>query len=234
MGHSEAEGVQIVAILTARGGSKGLPRKNIRTLKGKPLIAYSIQAALNCPWINRCIVSTEDEEIKQVSLQWGAEVIDRPQELAADDTQSKDVVMHVLETLREQHALPQYFVLMQPTSPLRKADHLTDCITQFLNAEGASSIVSVTEFKHHPYKSFTISEEVLVPIFEQCLDMPRQQLPKVYMPNGAIYMTSSDLFLTQQSFYPSPCLPFEMTAEDSVDIDFLIDFTLAEKLLEKD
>ncbi len=223
----------ILAIIPARGGSKGLQRKNLMPLNGKPLIAYSILAAKGCASISRCVVSTEDPEIKNVSLQWGAEVIDRPIELAGDLVLSQDVVRHVLEKLRSENDLPELFALLQPTSPLRNALHLQSCLDIFLKSDALCAI-SVTEADHHPYKLFRFERNVLEPLFDvESLDKPRQMLPKIYRQNGAIYIMRSEAFLEKNTFFVSPAMPFFMTHEESVDIDAEIDLIVAGILLEK-
>lgn len=223
--------VNIYAIILARGGSKGLPRKNLHPLADKPLIAHTIIAALDCPQISRCIVSTEDAEIKQVSIAWGAEVLDRPAELATDTAMSRDVVKSLLLVLREQNCLPDYFVLLQPTSPLRNAKHLSECIQLFFTAQSKCAI-SVTETEHHPYKSVYISEDGLKPLFEaEALEAPRQTLPKIYRPNGAIYLMPSKLFLENCTFFIPPVFPYIMVSQESIDIDTALDLTIAESIL---
>jgi len=223
--------MKIHAIITARGGSKGLPRKNILPLAGKPLIAYSIIAAKECKFISRCIVSTEDAEIKRISNEWGAEVIDRPDRLATDSALSQDVVMHVLDYLRDQNDFPECFILLQPTSPLRNAQHLENCIQLFLKSK-ANSMVSVTEEEHHPYKDFYLEGEYLKPLFgAEYLDRPRQLLPKVYRQNGAIYLVRSKMFVRERRFAVAPIQPFVMNYEESIDIDTKYDLIQAETFL---
>lgn len=222
---------EVIAIIPARGGSKGLPRKNVRLLAGKPLIAYSILAARECSWINRCIVSTEDPEIKRVSLEYGAEVIDRPTELATDLALSADVVRHVLETLSGTGHPPEYFVLLQPTSPLRTGHHIQQCLQAFL-VSSAACIISVTETEHHPYKDFSLDHGLLSPLFgAEYLSQPRQRLPAVYRQNGAIYAMKSRTFLEHNGFFVEPALPFFMANKESIDIDSGSDLLAAELLL---
>lgn len=223
----------VVAIITARGGSKGLPRKNIKQLCGKPLIAHSISAALGCALVDRCIVSTEDAEIKAVSLKWGAEVVDRPASLATDTSLSRDVVRQVLGELASQQRLPEYFVLLQPTSPLRTDRHLTEAIEQFF-ASGKASAVSVTEMEHHPYKCFKVIGDEWMPVIDyETLEAPRQTLPRMYRPNGAIYLLPSSAFLKEGAFFVPPVHPYIMNRESSIDIDDAADLFLAEMLLSK-
>lgn len=221
-----------VAIVTARGGSKGLPRKNLRDLAGKPLIAYSIEAALECPYISSCLVTTEDEKIKEVSLQWGAQIIDRPPELASDTALHQDVIKHALRDLDEKEGLPPYFVLLQPTSPLRTAQHLSQCLESFF-LSNASCAVSISEVEHHPYKTLKWEEDELKPLFGlQDLDKPRQLLPKIAAPNGAIYVMPSQLFLDKSSFFVPPVFPYYMSRWDSVDIDDEFDLFICSQVLQ--
>lgn len=221
----------IYAFITARGGSKGVLRKNVRMLAGKPLIAYSIEAAKKCSFIQRIFVTTEDVEIKEISLQLGAEVIDRPQELSNDTALSSEVICHLLERLCQQEQIPDYFVLLQPTSPLRTAAHLNECIPAFLASKYASCI-SVTECEHHPYKLFLGDLHELKPLMDyETLNKPRQALPKVYRPNGAIYILSSTVFLEQKRFCVHPIFPYLMDNYSSVDIDTELDLQIAELIL---
>lgn len=231
-GHlAKIEHPEIVAIIPARGGSKGVPRKNIRLLAGKPLIAYTINAALESPLVNRCIVSTEDKEIKRISLEAGAEVIDRPYEFATDSASSEDVVQHVLEELKMTGKLPNFFVLLQPTSPMRTERHITECINMSLN-RNSSCTISVTETEHHPYKSFYSEEGKIVPIFDkEFLSKPRQQLKRVLRQNGAIYFLDCYKFLHNKSFYIEPVLPYIMNQVESIDIDSELDFMFCEFLM---
>lgn len=223
---------EVIAIIPARGGSKGLSRKNLRLLAGKPLIAHSILAALECSQISRCIVSTEDPEIRHVSMEYGAEVVDRPAELATDLALSADVVRHVLEALSETSHQPEYFVLLQPTSPLRTSHHIQQCLQAFL-ASSAACTVSVTEAEHHPYKDFILDNGFLQPLFGmEYLSQPRQRLPAVYRPNGAIYAMKSQTFLERNSFFVEFALPYIMGSEGSIDIDSDFDLLIAELMLE--
>lgn len=224
---SASNAARATAIITARGGSKGLSRKNVRDLAGHPLIAYSIEAALATVSVDRCIVSTEDAEIRDVSLAYGAEVIDRPVELAQDTTRSADVVRHVLSSLSAVGAMPEHFVLLQPTSPLRHQGHLDACLQAYFGAEVCCAL-SVCELAHHPYKALRLEAGRLEPLFHEAdLDRPRQQLPEAYRQNGAIYVMATKTFLEVDRFYARPALPFVMSQRESVDIDDLRDLELA-------
>jgi N-acylneuraminate cytidylyltransferase len=224
---------KIIAIIPARGGSKGISRKNIKSLAGKPLIAYSIEAALKSKYINSVVVSTEDEEIAKISEKCGAEVIERPEELAKDETPTIEVIFHVLEILRMKNRTPDIVVLLQPTSPLRDAEDSDSAIKLFLDS-GCESVVSVCEVEHSPYWSFKIVDGYLKSLFdERYLRMRRQDLERVYVPNGAIYVSKPQTLYKYKSFYCNHITPLIMPIEISVDIDNEIDFMLAELLMKK-
>lgn len=221
------------AIITARGGSKGLPRKNVLPLAGKPLIAHTIEAALGCPLVHGVFVSTDDDEIARAARSAGAEVIARPAELAADDSTSADAVAHALRSLREAGRDFTRFALLQPTSPLRSAAHLTECLDRF-GRGGFASAISVCESEHHPRKMLRLDAAGrLVPVSDASdLQRRRQDLPPVYRQNGAIYVMGVEDFLTRaEGFYLEPVMPYVMSHRDSVDIDTATDFLVAEALL---
>lgn len=222
-----------IAIITARGGSKGLPHKNIALLGGKPLIAHSILAGRDCPAVARVVVTTDDPAIARVSREWGAEVIDRPAALATDTASSADAVRHAVESLRAGGETAGNLVLLQPTSPLRTAAALSDCLDRWF-ASGLVCAISVTEAEHSPYKAFTLTDGTLVPLFgAEYLSAPRQSLPPVYRQNGAIYAIKIDRFLETGAFYLAPALPYPMPTAVSVDIDTAADLALAEFLLSR-
>jgi len=221
----------IHAIITARGGSKGLPRKNIRVVAGKPLIAYTIEAALGCSRVDGCFVTSEDAEIKAVSRQYGASVIDRPRELASDTARSSDAVAHALEVLAERGDLPEYFVLMQPTSPLRNSDHLLEFIEGFL-ASGLACGVSITEAEHHPWKMLIEGASGLMPVRDPAsLESPRQLLPKAYRINGAIYAMRTSHFLSRRALVVDPLYTYPMSNGTSLDIDSETDLQILARIL---
>lgn len=231
---ASAPGVlKAAAIITARGGSKGLPRKHERLLAGKPLLAHTILAALRCPRVSRTFVTTEDAALKRLALDWGAEVIDRPAALAQDDSLSRDVVRHALETLEARGELPEAFVLLQPTSPLRTAAHVAACV-ELLGSSGAASVLTVCESEHSPYKDFRLEDGRLVPLFDAArLDAPRQSLPKTYRQNGAAYALRSRAFLETGRFFLEPSAACVMRADESIDIDVELDLLLAEQILSR-
>ena len=211
----------VIAIIPARGGSKRLPGKNLLPLNGMPLIAHSIIAAQLCRYIDRCIVSTEDPEIKETALSYGAEVIDRPAQLAEDHITTRQVINYLLVNLLP--ALPDYFVLLQPTSPLRSGAQVTRCLELF-TVNIARSAVSVTGLNCHPYKTVIAKDGSLHGTAgQQYLDQPDQNLPPAYALNGAIYLTPCRLFLKQGSFFIHPVMPYIMDQRSSIDINTLED-----------
>lgn len=222
-----------LALIPARGGSKGLPRKNLAGLRGKPLIAWTIEAALNAETLSRVFVSTEDAEIAEVATRHGATVIDRPEALAADDTRTEDVVLHALDQLGAGGELEKHFALLQPTSPLRTAKHIDGLIHAALQA-GAACAWSVAPAAHHPWKMLVKQSGTLEPVSGvKNLSAPRQALPAAYRQNGAIYWLACRLFEKHRTFFVPPVHAYEMTAEASIDIDTADDLQRCQTLLER-
>jgi CMP-N,N'-diacetyllegionaminic acid synthase len=229
-----AEHLNILAIIAARGGSKGIPRKNVRLLCGKPLIAYTIEAALGSKGINRVVVSTEDEEIAKVSKEYGAEVVTRPPELARDDTPSLPVFQHAIGHLQETDDYrPQVIVILQPTSPLRTIEDIDRAIEQFLEAR-CDSVVSVCEVEHPPYWMYTLEGDRLKPVIKGGEKVTRRQdAAKVYRLNGAVYVTGNDIIMGGSRVLGRDTRAYVMPLERSIDIDTELDFKLAELLIKE-
>lgn len=223
--------MKIVAIITARGGSKGLPRKNLLDLNGKPLIAHTIDAALKSTIFSKIVVTTDDDEIKKVSLNYDAQVIDRPKELATDTASSLDVIQHALTVLQEDNF--SNFMLLQPTSPLRNATHIQEAVAKYTE-ENAKSLVSVTETEHTPYKLLVESDNGIMPLFSnEYLTMPRQKLPTTYRINGAIYISNVSSFLETKDLFQEPLTIYQMNQQESIDIDTKVDLDNCENILKK-
>ncbi len=220
----------ILALIPARAGSKGLPGKNIRPLCGKPLVAWSIEAARGCKYVTRTVVSSDSDEILKVASVYGADVIKRPYLLALDDSSSESVVMHALDL----PGFGQYshILLLQPTSALRTAEDL-DRAVETLLAEDAQALISVQETDNKILKAFVEHENgTLQGICNNHYPfMPRQKLPATYMSNGAIYLIETEIFKQSQSFLAPRTVKFLMSAEKSLDIDTLEDFMAAEAAL---
>ena len=218
----------MIAIITARGGSKGLPRKNILPFCGKPLIAHTITAARGCAGVDRIIVSTDDAEIAAVSRIYGAEVpFMRPEALATDQARSRDVVLHALSFFEGQGEVIETFCLMQPTSPLRTAADMNAAITMFCERD-AESVISVAPYDHPVQWAMEIrDDQVLVPREKENF-VQRQCLATYYRPNGAIYMFNTDFYKRSNDYIGSRTYAYIMPPERSVDIDTRLDFILAE------
>lgn len=223
---------KILAVIPARGGSKGVPRKNIKMLAGKPLIAWTIEAAKKSKLIDKCIVSTEDEEIRSVAEAWGGEVpFLRPAELAQDDTPGIAPVLHAIKMM------PGYdfVVLLQVTSPLRIVEDIDGAIIYCLD-NGCESCVGVTEAEHSPYWMYRMDERnTLQPILEIAKEdsYQRQKLPKIYQLNGAVYVSSIFFLTKQRGFVGEKTMGYVMPRDRSYDIDTMLDFEVTEFLLKK-
>jgi N-acylneuraminate cytidylyltransferase len=217
--------MEVFAVIPARGGSKRVPRKNIREVAGKPLIVHAIEQANESETIDRAIISTEDDEIKQVAREYGGEVpFTRPTELATDDASSIEVVEHALEWIFTEEAKPEIVVLLQATAPLRSVGDIDGAIRKLQQNE-AESVISICEYADPPHWSVTEdSDGFLSSYFEPDMlwrdDIPRSQdLPTLKHPNGAVFAADVDAFREQNTFYTDQTIGYEMPVERSVDID---------------
>lgn len=228
---------EILALILARGGSKGIPRKNIKKMLGKPLITYTIEAALNSKYIDRLVVSTDDNKIAELCKKNGADVpFMRPAELATDDSGSNKAILHALEWLKEkENYIPDYFALLQPTSPLRTAEDIDQAIEKLKNSKNANSLKSVYKTQESPYWMREINEEgYLKPFIEKDENYyQRQKLPDLFMPNGAIYIIETAIFLKKLSFNTKKTIPYIMNYKKSIDIDDENDWKIAEMFLKE-
>jgi len=225
----------ILGLIPARGGSKGLSRKNIKPLLGKPLIVWTIKQAFASKYIDRVVVSTDDKEIAEISKKYGAEVpFMRPKELAEDNAKGIDVVLHAIDWLRENDKQKQYdlIILLQPTSPLRITDDIDKTI-ELLFLKKAKAIVSVCEVDHHPLWANTLPEDGCMKDFirKEIMNKNRQELPVYYRLNGAIYSAYCNYIKERKSFFGKETFAYIMPKNRSVDIDNEIDFELAEILI---
>ena len=219
-----------IAIIPARGGSKEIPRKNIKLFAGKPLISWTIDIANNCDLIDKVVVSTDDNEIAEISLSYGAEIpFIRPDELASDRSPVIDTIIHYLKKNSEASEI----ILMQPTSPLRKAVDLYNIIETKLQ-RNCRSIVSITEAYSHPslcyqiLKTGELSNFMASPILKR-----RQDLSKAYCLNGSIYLANRDFLIEKNSFIDESTVGFVMPQSRSIDIDNNYDWEIAEMLFMK-
>lgn len=223
----------MIAIIPARGGSKGLPGKNIKPMNGKPLIAYTIEAALKSKYIDRVILSTDDKDIARIAAEYGAEIpFMRPAELASDNAMAVDNYIYTINRLEmESEEKIDSFVVLQPTSPLRLAEDIDGAIELF-NEKKADSVISYCKEAHPVYWHKKLDEEgKLLDLFENSI-ANRQDFPVTYYPNGAVYVFSTDLIRSRQ-YYSNKTYAFIMPRTRSVDIDFIEDFEYAEFLLKR-
>lgn len=216
-----------LAIITARGGSKGLPGKNVMPLGGRPLIAWTIAAARESEVFSRMIVSTDDEEIAAAAREAGAEVpFVRPAHLASDTASSGDVVAHVLEACPE----AQTFALLQPTSPFRTADHLRAAAARFAEA-GVRAVVGVAGAKPPSWTFAIDADGAMVPAIDGPAATRRQDAGALVQPNGSMYFVTTAAFNETGTLMPPGTIPFVMDALASIDIDGPEDMWLAKALV---
>jgi CMP-N,N'-diacetyllegionaminic acid synthase len=234
--------MEVLAIIQARGGSKSVPRKNIRPLAGKPLIAWTIEAAKTAKMVTRVIVSTDDEEIAQVSREFGAEVpFLRPAELATDEAKSVGLLSHALDWLAAHEGYrPDAVVQLKPTNPLRRAEHIDACAQLFFESPGYDSLITVTKTPAHPLKTWKFDGNVLVPFIpedvfgiKEAAKLPRQMLPEAFIQNSCVHVIAPSTILTKGSSIGTKIRGFVMDQEDSINIDVAFDFDVAELILRR-
>ena len=224
---------KIFAIIPARGGSKGLPGKNIKQLNGKPLICHTIGEALKSNNLDQVFVSTDDPAIAKISKNCGAEIINRPDELAKDESPAIDAIFHAINAIKDTSD-KDIIILLQPTSPLRNATDIDAALDIFLKTD-CDSVISMYKVEHSPYWCFKYKGDTFKPLFgNKGLKMRRQELPDVYRPNGAIYITTIKNLYKNNGFYCDKIVPYIMPPKRSVDIDEEIDFKLAGLLIQED
>jgi CMP-N,N'-diacetyllegionaminic acid synthase len=225
---------KILAIIPARSGSKGVEHKNIKELHGMPLIAHTIKNAKLSGIFDDIVVSTDSVEYATIAENYGARVpFIRPKELATDSSTSVDVIIHTIEELKQDGLEYDYFMLLQPTSPLRTHQDILSAIN-LLYKKNAISIVSVCEAEHSPLLMNTLENSLSMENFiTNTHNKRRQDLPIYYRLNGAIYLCKTDYFLDQKSFYGSRSFAYIMNQLNSIDIDTEIDFSLVSSLLRR-
>lgn len=223
----------MIAIVPARGGSKGLPGKNIKPLNGKPLIAHTINAAQKSKYITDVFVSTDSKDIALTAKKYGAWVPElRPKHLATDDAKSIDVFIYTVKLLEKKYNRKiQSFVVLQPTSPLRTYIHINESIELF-NKMQADSVVSFTQ-EDHPihWNKYIDAEGIITNVFEDNRHTNRQEYRKTFYPNGAIYVFNENL-ISMGKYYSERSFAYVMEKYSSLDIDTLHDFDYAEFLIQ--
>ena len=224
-------GKTFLAIIPARGGSKRLPHKNILELAGKPLIFWSIDSGLKSKYIDKVVVSSDDNEILSISKKYGAEIIKRPDYLGNDTAKTFDAIKHTIENIQKY----DYIVLLQPTSPLRNESHIDEAI-ELLELKKTDAIVSVCEMEHSPLWSNTLPQDDNMNSFlkDEVLNKRSQDLEKYYRINGAIYICKTEKLLSEESFFlKDNIFAYKMDRLDSIDIDEEIDFIIAKSIKER-
>jgi CMP-N,N'-diacetyllegionaminic acid synthase len=224
----------LIALVPARGGSKGIPRKNIAPLAGKPLLAWTIQEALKAQFVDRVVVSTDDEEIASVARQWGAEVpFIRPAELAADDTPAIPVLVHAMDWLTSHWSVRwDYVLILQATSPLRTSQDI-DRAVALAREKDADAVISMCAALSHPYWAKKITDNCRIVDFLQLGDQypQRQVLPPLHVPNGAIYLVKPEVLRAKNTLYTERTYAYVMPTERSLDIDSPWDLYVADLIL---
>ena len=226
--------MKVLGLIPCRGGSKGIPRKNLAPLAGKPLLAWTIEQALAAGCLDRVVVSTEDEEIAAVARKWEAEVpFRRPARLAGDEASVVDAALHALNWLSEQEDYqPDYLMLLQVTSPLRQAADLEAAVALALEG-GGEAVVGVCPARVHPFLTRRLTADGRLVDFQTWKDEAerRQDFPPAFAVNGAVYLVRCDVFRRKLNFHPQGSQALIMPPERSLDVDTPWDLHLAELIL---
>lgn len=230
---------EVLAVIPARGGSKGLPGKNLRLLAGHPLIAYSIAAGLQSQLVDRVICSTDSEEIADVARKYGAEIpFMRPSELAQDHSPDIDFFLHTIETLAATGYRPDIIVQLRPTDPIRKPGLVDEAVQMLIDNPDAHSVRTITEPGYSPYKMWTVNSSgtldplLTVPGVPEPFNMPRQELPEVWWHIGVLDVVRTNVVTETNSLSGTVILPLKVDRASSADIDTLDDFERAGTLMQ--
>lgn len=230
---------EVLAVIPARGGSKGLPGKNLRLLAGHPLIAYSIAAGLQSQLVDRVICSTDSEEIADVGRKYGAEIpFMRPSELAQDHSPDIDFFLHTIETLDATGYRPDIIVQLRPTDPIRKPGLVDEAVQMLIDNPDAHSVRTITEPGYSPYKMWTVNSSgtldplLTVPGVPEPFNMPRQELPEVWWHIGVLDVVRTNVVTETNSLSGTVILPLKVDRASSADIDTLDDFERAGTLMQ--
>jgi N-acylneuraminate cytidylyltransferase len=234
MSKNKALNKEVLCVIPARGGSKGIPRKNIKSLAGKPLIYYSITAALQSKSVSRAIVSTEDNEIAKIAKEFGADVpFLRPEELAKDNVHSVYVTIDVLEKLKERESYaPDVVIMLLPTSPLATSKHIDDAVSLYFQ-HNKGSVISVCPFELPILAIRKIEKSKIKPLFNVKNFNVRRQDAELYFVNAALYIAKPEDLIKNQTFHGDEVYPYIMSKEDSLDINDEHDFKIAEFIISK-
>jgi CMP-N-acetylneuraminic acid synthetase len=225
-------GKRVLAVIPARGGSKGLPRKNIKNLCGKPLIAWTIEQAIKSSVIDKVLVTSDSEEIIDCAKSYGAAApFKRPEHLSADDSPSIDAISHAVDFLEEEYDI---IALLEPTSPLRKDKDLDDALVKLIeNWDNCDCVISVGKVAlEHPAICKKIVNENLIPFVKEESDVTRrQELSDAYFPYGVIYASKAESLLEERTFYQNRIMPFIIERWQNYEIDDICDFMCIEAMM---
>ena len=225
----------VLGLIPARGGSKGVPRKNIRSVCSKPLIAYAIQCGLNCSSLDHLIVSTDDPEIAEISENWGADVpFLRPSELAEDTTPMLPVMQHaIVEAEKYYENEVGVLVLLDPTAPLRTVDDIENSLRLFRNSD-CSAVISGNAARRSPYFNMVVPKDgfVRLAIFDKNAIGCRQDSPPVFDLNTVVWIYSRSALMEERSRIPQKTVLYEVPAERAIDLDTELDFKILQALMD--
>lgn len=220
-----------IAIIPARGGSKGIPQKNLAEVNGQPLVVIAINAAIQSGVIDSIVVTSDDTSILEIAERSGAIAIRRPAELATDSAAIEDALIHAISHYSLSHSAPQVVVLLQPTSPLRKASTISRAVNVFNENGCTGSVYGVTECEHHPYKALIANGNTLSPVHEvEDLSRSRLTLPRAFRQSGSVYVVSCKEFQNSQSLFNHPVQWIEVDQDEALDIDTVSDLETARQI----
>jgi len=219
-----------IAIIPARGGSKGLPGKNTALIEGKSLVQLAIESALSIPEITRVVVTSDDVSVQKIASDLGAEVVVRPADLAQDNSPIESAILHALAELNLDPTSTDVLTVIQPTSPLRDKQLLATSISNFIKNGSQGSLFGVVEVEHHPAKMLVVNGEFVVPFTKvEDLSAPRQQLDRVVRQSGSIYITNLQQFLSLGTLFINPVGWVAVSGAEAIDIDTAQDLALAQE-----
>jgi len=228
--------MKVLAIIPARGGSKGIPNKNIKLLNDKPLIQYTIEVANNSKYIDDVVVSTDSDTIASISMELGVQVIKRPSELSGDTALVVDAVRYTIDSLEKEQKVYDIFLLLEPTSPLRTKEIIDECIEKFLN-DKVESVTTFTEVSVPPHRIWRLKDQSVEPFIDDANPwLPRQKLEIGYQLNGLVYALRTTSFKNMKksnSLLTEKITPVITTRNISIDIDDMDDFRYVEFLMKQ-
>ena len=232
---------EVLAVIPARGGSKGIPGKNLVKVGDRTLVAHAARAAREATCVTRTVGSTDDAAIAEELLAAGVEIVERPAELAGDDVTDPPVFLHVLDVLGAGGYVPDVVVNVRPTAPLRTGADIDAAVSLLLDASWARSVKSVSVADQHPYKMWTLGDDgrlyPLLPKWHETHggdpDLPRQRLPAVYRSNGAVDAVWTGTLRETSIFHPGPVVAYVMESARALDIDSMVDVEAARRWMEE-